>query len=520
MEQNEIYSAPVAKTDLKKRVLALVHAILLLFVSYGIVYALYGVFDRNGYPLLFLLGIVALFALTLTFGLLNHGRLGAHAIIALLFGLVAGLFVWINGGVSLFGYVYLNVAALSYAYFALALFENHNRDLKNGVLFLDLLKATFVYPFLSFTALFSSLFQRSKDDRKLGRGVLFVFLGVVLALVLGIIAVALLSYDPKFKALFTFDWDWDNVPEILLRLLFTVPLGALLFGAFTSSQKKKLPNMSTPENAAKIFTRLQKLPAVVLLLPIDVLIVIYGLFFFTQWETYMSAFSGVLPASFTAAEYARSGFFELCAVAAINSILGVVLSVFLRQTARVTIVLKQIANTLLALSTLILIATALSKMFLYIRRFDLTVFRLIASTILVLIAIGFAASLLAQWIQRVKVLPVLTVCVAVLLLVVPFLNVRGRISKYNVDQYLLREEQKVSDNRIDVDYLLYDLGSAAIPDAIRLYESGKVTGEQASQLERCLKARVRQLNDRSMFDRSLADIRAKKALEAVYGKAQ
>lgn len=517
MEQPEILTAPNPEPDLRKRILAFCHALLLLVCAYGLIYALYGVIDHNGYPLVFFIGVCALFALTLVFGLLSGGRLRAHAAAALPFGLIAGAFAWINGGTSLFGFVYLCVSALSYTYFVLALFDNQNRTFSGGVLFLDLVKATFVYPFLSFAALFTSLFQRSKGNKKFGRGVLFVLLGVVIALVLGAAAVALLSYDPKFKAYFTFDWDWNNVPDIIVRVLFTVPLAALLFGAFTSSREKKLPNMSTPEQAEAIGTRMQKIPAVVLMIPVAALLAIYGLFFFTQWDTYMSAFGGVLPDAFTAAEYARSGFFELCAVAAINAVLGVVLSLFMKQSACVSVVLKKLANTLLALATLILIATALSKMFLYIKRFDLTVARLIASTILVLIAIGYAVSLLAQWIRRIKVLPVLIVCVSLLLLVVPFLNVRGRIAAYNVDQYLLRAEQHAAENSIDTEYLLYDLRSAAIPDTIRLMNSGALSASDASELRDRLKGRYRRLKEQEPLDRSLADVRALNALAEVFG---
>lgn len=524
MEQQPIPPAvDMQEPDLKKRILSFCHAILILLAAYTFVFALFGIFEHNGYPLIFMFGSVALFALTLVFGLLSGGKLNAHACAALLFGLIAGVYPFINGGISMFGYVYLHVLVLSYTYFVLALFDNHNRALSGGLLILDLVKATFVYPFRSFAALFTSLFQRSKGSKKFGRGVLFVLIGVVIALVLGGIAVALLSYDPKFKELFTIDLDWDNVPEIIAKLIFTVPLAALLFGAFVSSRERKNPNMNTPENAASFGTRMQKVPAVVFVIPAFALLVIYGLFFFTQWDAYMSAFSGKLPESFTAAEYARSGFFELCAVAAINAILGVLLSLFMKQTARSSAVLKKLVNTLMAIATLILIATALSKMFLYIKRFDLTVARLLASTILVLITVGYIAALLAQWIRRIKVIPIMVACVALLLLIVPFANVRGRIARYNVDQYLERVEQNVPDNKIDFWYLCGDvavdsLGSAGVPDAVRLWKSGALPSDLAKQLETHLRTEYHTLLSLSMSERSLADNRALDSLRNMFGE--
>ena len=529
MEQQPVFPEveipEMQEPDIRSRVRALCHAILILFAAYALVYALYGVFEHNGYPLIFLIGVVSLFSLTLIFGLLSGGKPGPHAIAALLFGLIAGAYPILCSGIALFGYVYLHVAALSYTYFVLALFGNHSRSM-SGTLLLDLVKATFCYPFLSFASLFTALFRRSRGSKKLGRAVLFTLIGIGVALILGVIAVALLSYDPKFKAIFTFDWDWDDIPDILLRLILTVPLAALLFGAYTSSREKKLPNMNTPESAASFAARLQRIPAVVLVIPAFVLLAIYGVFFFTQWDAYVGAFSGKLPASFTAAEYARSGFFELCAVAAINALLGAALSLFMRQTERVSVVLKKLVNTLMAIATLILIATALSKMFLYIKRFDLTVMRLFASTVLVMIAIGFLASILAQWINRIRVIPILVVCTAVLLLAVPFANVRGRIAAYNVDQYLLREEQNVAGNTIDVWYLCGEvaadsLGTAGVPDAVRLLqhetESSRSGSSLCGDLRNHLKTIYTALKDRPVSERSLSDVRALAALETLFG---
>ena len=219
-------------------------------------------------------------------------------------------------------------------------------------------------------------------------------------------------------------------------------------------------------------------------------------------------------ADFTAAEYARSGFFELCGVAFINAVLGVVMGLFMKQSDRASVLLRKLANSLLAIATLVLIATALSKMILYVQRFDLTVLRLFVSVVLVLIAVGFLTSLLSQWIKPIKVTPVLVVLVGLLLLVTPFLNVRGRIAKYNVDAYLARAEQGILSNKIDTGYLVSDLGSAAIPDAVRLLESGKLRPAYETRLEEQLAKHAEYLkNHKTFLEQSLADQRALQALD-------
>ena len=153
-------------------------------------------------------------------------------------------------------------------------------------------------------------------------------------------------------------------------------------------------------------------------------------------------------------------------------------------------------------------------MLLYVQRFDLTVLRLFVSVVLVLIAIGFCTSLLSQWIKPVKVTPVLIVLVGLLLLVTPFLNVRGRIAKYNVDVYLARAEQGIKDNHIDVSYLVRDLGSAGVPEAVRLLESGKLEYRDKSDLNMYLEEKQKYLQEHNDFlDQSLSDKCALKLLE-------
>ena len=508
------------ETNLRERTISFVHAILLLIVAYTYMCVLFAVFQDKSYPALLFIGNTALFVLTFVFGLLFSGKVNAAAILSLLFGVVSGANAWINGLEFLPTYIYFHVMILSYTFLALSMFGNHNRTLNGGMLFLDAVKATFIYPFASFSALFTTLFRPSKGSRKFGKTVLFTVLGVFLAFILCLIAITLLSYDPTFKKIFTFDFDWDDTPITIIKILFAVPLAALLFGAFASSKAHKAERMSSPEAAAAFTERIRKIPAVVLMIPVVSLLAIYCIFFFTQWDTYTAAFSGILPSDFTAAEYARSGFFELCAVAFINAALGMITGLFMKQSDRISVLLKKIANSLLAIATLILIATALSKMVLYVQRFDLTVLRLSVSIALVLIAIGFITSLLSQWIRKIKVTSVLVVCVGLLLLVLPFCNVRGRIAKYNVDAYLARAEQGVSENSIDISYLLYDLGSAGVPEAVRLYESGKLKPEEEDDLRGRLLFVRSSLEHSTFLELSLADRKAKNVLEDYFNNIQ
>ena len=150
----------INEPNTKERILSFVHALLLPFVAYVLITAMMGVFENNGYPLLMMIGVAVLFVFTLLFGLFAGYRPNVQAIAAMIFGLLQGAYVWINGISFLAFFIGYQLPAFSYAYFVLALFGNQNRTIRGGLLVLDLVKATFVYPFLSFATVFNSCSSR------------------------------------------------------------------------------------------------------------------------------------------------------------------------------------------------------------------------------------------------------------------------------------------------------------------------------------------------------------------------
>ncbi len=487
-----------------------------LLLMTAVFFYMTGLFTTDGqFRILYLtVGKVVLLLFTLTAALLLGGKLNLAAIVSFLFAIVSAICAWINGEYFDTTFVYFQIFVLSYLFFVLSAFDNHARSLSGFSILFDSIKACLFYPIISFGALFKMLFQRkNKMSKDAKRNILYAVIGIGAAFILGIIVISILSYDPKFSQLFRIEIEWGDVPLILLRLLVTVPAAALCFGALDSSLERKYPELSTPEKLETLRTRIKRVPVVIFAIPTVTLLVIYGLFFFSQWDVYVSAFSGVLPSSFTYAEYARSGFFELCVVAFINAAFSVAFHLFVNESKAVSSIIRKIGNTLLAVATLILIATAISKMMLYIKSYDLTVLRLFTTVVMIVIAIGYLLSLLAQWIPKIKVFPALFIITAAILLAIPFANVRGRIAAYNVDAYLARAEENVPENSIDYHYLTIDLGSAAIPEAIRLLESGKLNDNDVKMLYNLLIEKYDKLHETEITSRSLVDKRALRSLE-------
>ncbi|MBQ8402402.1 MAG: DUF4173 domain-containing protein, partial [Clostridia bacterium] len=189
-------------------------------------------------------------------------------------------------------------------------------------------------------------------------------------------------------------------------------------------------------------------------------LLVYGVFFFSQWENYVSAFHGTLPENILYSEYAREGFFELCTVSFLNLCLLVATGMFTRRCAadKRAHPAVRVLHVLLSGCTLVLIATAVSKMFLYIEAYGLTVRRVYATWFMAVLALVFVLVIVKQFGPRLRLIALsMAVCVGMFALL-GLADVEGRIAEYNVDRYLAGTLEEPG----------FDgLGDAAVPAKIR-----------------------------------------------------
>ncbi len=440
----------------------------------GLVFALFAliaaylytcIFPAGSSPLGFFVLAVSLYAATFVFALIKGARPTVHTLLAVIFGIVMALYYLLNGESDLYYTVDLFPAFLlslpCYAYFVVSLFGNHSRSF-GGRFILDIAKGV-AYAFMSFIRFFVDIFTFG-GEKKGGKKIGLLLLGIAVALIFVLIVGSLLSYDANFKKMLP-EINIDTIGETILKLTFAIPIAALIYSLFSSSYEKKLPLLSTEATAEKVENGMKFLPAVIAVIPAAALLVLYLMFFISQWAYYMSAFTHKLPEGYSFAEYAREGFFQLCAVACINGILVAVLRCLTKRRTKAECVACDVLTILLAISTLVLIATALSKMLLYIDAYDLTRDRLVVTLILVFLAIAFIAVILAALIKKMKATPVIIVTAAVFVLVYALCRPGRLIAKYNVDAYLNGKHEN-----IDVMYLQNEIGYAAVPELLRLYE--------------------------------------------------
>ena len=290
--------------------------------------------------------------------------------------------------------------------------------------------------------------------------------GLLCAVIPTIIIALLLSYDEQFNNLLEriFDFSseniFENVGDVLLAVILALPLFALLFG---NLQAKATENTQTNEvQEERTSWNVQILPKPLVAAFVTPILLLYVLFFISQWSYYVSAFTHVLPEGLTYAQYAREGFFQLCTVCVFNALLMICMHAFMRRTPDEKGILRRILAGIISLFTLILIATALSKMVLYINAYGMTRARVLATWMIMLLAVIFILSLVWVFCKRFPLAIAILITCALFALVLFLPNIDGMIADYNVDAYLSGELSSV-----DVDALC-DLDYAAVPALDRL----------------------------------------------------
>ena len=164
----------------------------------------------------------------------------------------------------------------------------------------------------------------------------------------------------------------------------------------------------------------------------------------------------------TYAEYARKGFFEMCVIAVIN--LGIVfLSMLLaqKQNGKACHSIKAI-TTFIAVFTLIIITTAISKMVLYIDAYGMTVLRITTSAFMLFLAIVFIAVILRVYLNKINIVKTALLAAGCVVLILGTMNVNAVCAEYNYKAYNAKKLDS-----IDIK-ALYELGDEGIPYIVKI----------------------------------------------------
>lgn len=408
--------------------------------------------------------IISLYVITTVFLGIKGAKFAPMPVTAAISSVVLslGLILSDNPVIHFFAYTYALVTWLYYVY---AAFGN---SLKKGfcdLVTIDYFKALFVLPFVRLGALFTAIFTGRKGGKTLRR----LLVGIGIAVIPTAIIFSLLSYDQSFNKLIEkmFDFEFSDVWSHLVSIGLAFPLSAFGYGLFISASENSLKDKITAEGCTEASEKVRFAPVLTMASATLPILAVYVIFFISQWKYYMSGFTGVLPEGFVYSEYAREGFFQLCAVSVINLIIIALVSSFSKRNTKAKSVVTKVICILYSASSLVLIATAIAKLSMYIGIYGLTPKRVYAAWFECVLAVIFLLIILKQFIPKFNVVissvSVLVVCFAILCIG----NVDGFIADYNVDRYL-----DGSLKTVDMDVLI-DLGDSAVPALVRLEKATK-----------------------------------------------
>jgi len=294
--------------------------------------------------------------------------------------------------------------------------------------------------------------------------------GLALAVIpLVVFGVLLASADAVFAGLlddlFGFDFDATVVPATLLVLLFTwVGVGLVHY----SRSHEPLRPVTRPMGY------LGKTETITLLSPLCLLflafVVIQFAYLFGGADT-IAATGGL-----TRAEYARQGFFQLVAVAALVITLLLVVDWAHRPAqGRPDRVVGVLSAVLIAL-TGVMVASAVKRMTLYVDAFGLTQLRLYTTAFTVWVAVLLLLFLATAWRGRRRAFATGALVAAVLVVAgLDLANPDALIAGINLDRHLATGAE------LDTDYLVAHLSDDATPT---------IAGRLAALPDQCTAARL------------------------------
>ena len=255
----------------------------------------------------------------------------------------------------------------------------------------------------------------------------------------------------------------DKFWETFWQLILAVPVAAYIFGLVAGSAHKRGACSFEKDSTLQKISGLRILPMTTVYILMGLLCTLYIVFIGSQVPYFFSAFAGQRPEGWQVySEYARTGFFELCRIAVINLFVLTAANIMSQKHSRDSVFLK-VLNALLAMLTLVLIATAFSKMALYIGAYGLYMRRLLPCVFMIFMSVicgGVIA--LQKWSFSITRLAVGAGVVMFCMLCL--VNPDSLVAGYNADRYLSGTLEN-----FDVE-ILYRSGPAGVDSALLVYE--------------------------------------------------
>ena len=302
-------------------------------------------------------------------------------------------------------------------------------------------------------------FRSVKESTKGGKSknVLYLLIGLgisfpILCVILPLLTTSDLAFGTLISSLF------KDTFVLIGAIILTVIITPFIFAFFFSMKKKDLTEIvasAIPDKVSKV----------ILNTVLSATAVVYVAYLVSQLAYITKAFAFLLPDNYSAAEFARSGFFQMAVIAFINFVIIFLCAALVKKTESRKIPASTKALLIfLCLFTVFYISTAFVKMMKYISMYGLTRLRVLTSIFMLMLAVIFIIILLKLIFTKLKYIKAIILVCTITMISISVVDINTVIANYNYNAY---KSGKI--NNIDVEQI-GSLGVSGLPVLVKLSE--------------------------------------------------
>lgn len=293
-------------------------------------------------------------------------------------------------------------------------------------------------PFSDFGSELHAVKSAGSDNRLAGT-VKMILVGLAAAVPLtAVVGALLISADDGIEKFF------NNILNaisgidlwgIFWQALIAIPCACYLFGMLYSNAHRDGADSFDELVYEEKLNNARRIRNVILYTMVTPICLLYILFFISQANYFLSAFSGRLPQGLLYSEYARTGFFELVAIAAINLAVIIIMNVTAEKGGASKPAGLRFYSIVLCVFTIIMTAVAFSKMTMYVSVYGLTRLRFYTTWFMFLMLAFFVMIIIKQFRFDFRIAKWGTAVFTFMFALLCFCRPDALIAKYNIFMY-------------------------------------------------------------------------------------
>ena len=404
---------PINKSD----ICGLVFTIVSLFLIIRL-----GAYNSFGSGFTIGLFILIITSVSYTFTKENTDKIFSFILLTLVLVLSCSFSVTNNSFIKFLAFVYLFVIT------AILLLTNSASNSCDGTYtyIFNGIKKTFSSIFDNLLLPFRSIKESANGEKAKGFLQLIAGIGISIPILCAIIPL-LTSSDMAFDTLVS------TIFKNSVATVFSIIIAALLtpcFFAFLFSLKKG----DHKENNCKEIS--DKISKIILNTVLSTTAIVYTAYVFSQLAYITKAFAFLLPENYSAAQFARSGFFQMGVITFINFVILFICAVFVKKTESKKIPIStRCLLSFLCVFTVFYISTAFVKMMKYISMYGLTQLRVLTSVFMLMLAVIFIIILARLIFTSLKYIKAIIIVCTLTMISISVIDINTVIANYNYNAY-------------------------------------------------------------------------------------